>query len=309
MKWMLIFVSVTLLNVSSAIGASPPQTPIPPSTLKVVVTLPVLKDFVRQIGKGRVSVQSLLSGLENQHTYTSSPKDVVMIQKADLLVKIGLGLDLWTEDLIKNTRTRGLVVLDTSKGVALIRDPDHKPSNDPSHQKKNHTIGNPHIWLDPENAKMMIEHIREVLVSLDPENESFYRDNQKAYFVKLDQLQQDLISRIKQLKNRKIITHHNAWPYFARRFGFDLRSSIIEQVGAEPSVQRMAGLIKKIKQEDIKVIISEPQLNARLPKILVEETQIKLVLLSPIPGVIEGVETYTTMIKYNVEKLLSVLED
>lgn len=292
---------MALFNGSLAIAASPPQAPIPPSTIKVVVTLPVLKDFVRQIGKGRVSVKSLLSGLENQHTYTSSPKDVVLIQKADLLVKIGLGLDLWTEGLIKNTRTGDLVVLVTSKGIPLIRDPEHHGKND--------AIGNPHIWLDPENAKTMIEHIRKALVSLDPENESFYQDNQAAYFIKLDQLQQDLIARIKQLKNRKIITHHNAWPYFARRFGFDLRSSIIEQVGAEPSVRQMAALIKKIKQENIKVIISEPQLNQRLPLILVEETQGKLILLSPIPGVIKGVETYITMVKYNVEKLLSVLED
>ena len=267
----------------------------------------VLKDFVQQIGKDKVKVKSLLSGLESEHTYTSSPKDILAIHQADMLVKIGLGLDVWTDTLIENAQNPHLVTVITSTGIPLIS--NWLPHESSETLPKDIHRGNPHIWLDPDNAKVMIKHITEGLIKLDPDHRLFYLNNQEAYFNHLNKLQTSLIHQIKLLPTRKMITHHDAWPYFARRFGFTILGNIIVQVGAEPSARQITTLIKTIKQENIKVIVSEPQLNPRFPNILAEETSAQVVVLTPIPGMLVGAETYDSMIKYNVETLISALKD
>ena len=281
---------------------------VPEKPVKVVTTLTVLKDLVKQVGKERVDVTNLLSGLESQHTYTSSPSDILAIQKADLLVKVGLGLEVWTENLIANAQNSDLLIVTTSTGISLLEDSHYHESEEIS-SRDEHRSGNPHIWLDPENAKIMIQHIAQGLIRLDPSYRSFYLKNQAAYFEKLDILQKNLMDQVNRLPNRKIITHHDAWPYFARRFGFKIQGNIIIQVGTEPSAWKIADLIKTIKRENIKVIISEPQLNPLLPRILAEETGARVVLLTPIPGTLKGAETYSSMIKYNVENLAAALKE
>lgn len=281
---------------------------VPEKPVKVVTTLTVLKDLVKQVGKERVDVTNLLSGLESQHTYTSSPSDILAIQKADLLVKVGLGLEVWTENLIANAQNSDLLIVTTSTGISLLEDSHYHESEEIS-SRDEHRSGNPHIWLDPENAKIMIQHITQGLIRLDPSYRSFYLKNQAAYFEKLDILQKNLMDQVNRLPNRKIITHHDAWPYFARRFGFKIQGNIIIQVGTEPSAWKIADLIKTIKRENIKVIISEPQLNPLLPRILAEETGARVVLLTPIPGTLKGAETYSSMIKYNVENLAAALKE
>jgi len=290
--------------------AAPPRKPEPlQNPIKVVATLPVLKDFVEQVGKERVEVKSLLTGLESEHTYTPRPADIMAIREAQMLVKVGLGLEVWTDSLIANASNPYLLVLTTSRGVPLMKGSENNKAREiPSHKDAAH-LGDPHIWLDPENAKIMIRHITEGLIKLDPAHKSSYLKNQAAYFKVLDDLQKRLIAKVQALKNRKIITHHAAWPYFARRFGFVIRGNIITQVGTEPSAQRIANFIKLIKREKIRVIVSEPQLNPRLPQILSEETGAKVVVLTPMPGAIRGAESYLSMIKYNVETLISALRE
>jgi ABC-type Zn uptake system ZnuABC Zn-binding protein ZnuA len=299
----LVFIFSGLLLIQGNTMAADPDKPI-----KVVTTLTVLKDFVKQVGKERVNVTNLLSGLESQHTYTSRPSDILAIQKADMLVKVGLGLEVWIENLIANAKNPDLLIITTSTGVSLLEN-SHDHESEEISSRDVQRSGNPHIWLDPENAKIMIEHITQGLIRLDPNYRSFYFMNQAAYFEKLDVLQKSLIDQINLLPNRKIITHHDAWPYFAHRFGFKIYGNIIMQVGTEPSAWKIADLIKTIKRENIKVIISEPQLNPLLPRILTEETDARVVLLTPIPGTLKGAETYSSMIKYNVKNLAAALKE
>src|SRR5215510_16132806 len=94
--------------------------------LHVVTTIPVLKDFVEQVGGPHVRVTSLLNGYENEHTYAPKPSDLVAVRKARLLVEVGLGLEVWVSSLVKNAGSASLQVITTSKGIGLLRDrPDH----------------------------------------------------------------------------------------------------------------------------------------------------------------------------------------
>ncbi len=295
-----------LLPLAILYGADP---------IPIVATLPVLKDFTERIGGEHVRVNSLITGMESEHTYTPKPSDVTAIRQARLLVKIGLGLEVWVNTLIENADRPDLIIVTTSDGVPLIRDPSESAEHpigkgeiDRKHAfKERHTMGNPHIWLDPENVKIMIRHITEGLIKVDPAHKDDFLHNQSRYIMELESLEKELKKKIDPLKNRAIITHHPAWPYFARRFGFVIKGDILTQVGSEPSAKHLGNLIKQIKKEKVKVIVSEPQLNDKIPKMLAEETGAKIVILSPLPGALPGTASYLDLIRYNAETLISAL--
>jgi len=276
-----------------------------PDRVNVVVTIPVLKDFAEQVGGNRVNVTSLLSGQENEHTYAPKPSDLLAVRKARLLVEVGLGLEVWVSSLVKNSGNPSLRVVTTSKGIALIRD-RQKPETGPEDAKRQ-PGGNPHIWLDPENAKVMMRHITEALMRADPDFATTYRENQAAYLGRLDQVQAELMERVRSLSDRRLIVHHPAWPYFARRFKFQISDEIVTQSGGEPSAHHLQRLVDRIRRERIRVIVSEPQLNPKIPEALARETGARVVVLSPLPGAMPGTETYLDLLRYNVDQLAGAL--
>lgn len=269
--------------------------------IKVVTTLTFLEDFVKNIGGSRVEVKSLLTGLESEHTYTPKPSDIASVRDAKVLVKIGLGLEIWVDSLIKNASNNNLKVITTSSGIPLLRNEEHDAHGHDVH------AGNPHIWLDPERAKVMIRHITDGLIKIDPEGRKIYLSNQSEYFKKIDIMRKNIEIKLRNLPNRKIVTHHPAWPYFAQRFKLTIADNIQIQVGSEPSAKHVASIINRIRQEKIRAIVSEPQLNPKTPKAIADETGAKLITLTPVPGGLPGTGTYIEMMEYNGEQLANGL--
>ena len=299
LRWA-ILISYGLLAAPLAHAASPPEP------LNIVVTIPVLKDLTEQVGGPHVRVTSLLSGYENEHTYSPKPSDLVAVRKARLLFEVGIGLEVWVSSLVKNAGSASLRVVTTSKGIALLRD---RPNRDgAAHGAEEEERGNPHVWMDPENATTMLRHITEALIQIDPAYATEYRTNQASYLRKLDQLQGDLSNRITRLADRRFIAHHPAWPYFARRFGFQIVGTIQPQSGSEPSALQLHGLIAKINKERIKVVVSEIQLSQKIPELLAKETGARVVVLTTLPGGLPHTETYLDMLRYNVLQLANALE-
>ena len=295
-----ILISQSLLTAPILLASSPAEP------LNIVVTIPVLKDLAEQVGGPYVRVTSLLSGYENEHTYSPKPSDLVAVRKARLLFEVGIGLEVWVSSLVKNAGSPSLRVVTTTKGIALLRDkPDHEGA---SHAGGEDEQGNPHVWMDPENAMTMMRHITEALIQVDPEHATEFRTNQASYLRKLDQLRRDLSERITRLADRRFVAHHPAWPYFARRFGFDVAATIQLQSGSEPSALQLQTLIGKIKKDRIKVIVSEIQLSQKIPDLLAKETKTKVIVLTTLPGGLPGTETYLDMLRYNVLQLANALE-
>lgn len=281
--------------------AAPPTEP-----LNIVVTIPVLKDLAEQVGGPHVRVISLLNGYENEHTYSPKPSDLVAVRKARLLFEVGIGLEVWVSSLVKNAGSPSLRVVTTSKGIALLRDRPDRGGD--AHAGEEEERGNPHVWLDPENAMTMMRHITEALIQVDPAHTTEYRTNQASYLRKLDQLRQDLSDRIAHLVDRRFIAHHPAWPYLARRFGFKIVGTIQPQSGSEPSALQLHGLIAKIKKERIKVVVSEIQLSQKIPDLLAKETGARVVVLTTLTGGLPNTETYIDMLRYNVLQLTNALD-
>jgi ABC-type Zn uptake system ZnuABC Zn-binding protein ZnuA len=274
--------------------------------LNIVVTIPVLKDLAEQVGGHHVRVTSLLRGYENEHTYSPKPSDLIAVRKARLLFEVGIGLEVWVSSLVKNAGSPSLRVVTTSKGIALLRDrSDHDGAAQTAEEDER---GNPHVWMDPENATTMMRHITEALIQIDPAHATEYRANQASYLRKLDQLRGDLSDRITRLADRRFIAHHPAWPYFARRFGFQIVGTIQPQSGSEPSALQLHGLIAKIKKDRIKVVVSEIQLSQKIPDLLAKETGARVVVLTTLPGGLPNTETYLDMLRYNVLQLANALD-
>ncbi|MFQ5580297.1 MAG: metal ABC transporter substrate-binding protein [Nitrospiria bacterium] len=269
--------------------------------IAVVATLPVLKGFTEKIGGAHVRVTSLIHGLESEHTYTPKPSDVVAIRRARLLIKIGLGLEVWVDPLIENADRADLPIVTTSQGVFLIDDEAH------ALEHPGESGANPHIWLDPENAKIMIQNIVEGLIKVDPVHKNDFIQNQSRYIQDLDLLVEELMETVKTLPDKAIITHHPAWPYFSHRFGFIIKGDILSQIGSRPSARHLGRLIDLIRKEGVRVIVSEPQLSSKVPRILADETGASVVVLSPLPGAIPGTETYFDLIRHNIEALVAAL--
>jgi ABC-type Zn uptake system ZnuABC Zn-binding protein ZnuA len=274
--------------------------------INVVVTIPVLKDLAEQVGRSHVRVQSLLSGYENEHTYSPKPSDLVAVRKAHLLFEIGIGLEVWVASLVKTAGSPSLRVITTSQGIGVIHeDTGHRHGHD--EETAGGATGNPHIWLDPDNAVIMLRHITDALSQIDPIHTDEYRDNLAAYLQQLEQLRAELSRRVQSLQDRRFIAHHPAWPYFARHFGFEIAGTIQMQSGAESSALHLQSLIATIKKNRITVIVSEIQLSQRLPSLLAKETRARVVVLTTLPGGLPGTETYLDMLRYNVLQLADAL--
>jgi ABC-type Zn uptake system ZnuABC Zn-binding protein ZnuA len=216
-------------------------------------------------------------------------------------------LEVWVGSLVKSASNKNLTVVTTSKGIALVREHESRePTNRMGRGARR--FGNPHVWLDPENAKIMLRHITDAFSAADPQHAGDYRKRQADYLIELDRLQSELTMRVRDLPDRRIIVHHPAWPYFARRFGFQVFGEILSQPGSESSAQHLQRLIATMRKEHIHVIVSEPQLNQKIPEVLAHETGARVVVLTPLPGALPGTETYLDMLRYNVHQLARTLE-
>jgi zinc/manganese transport system substrate-binding protein/zinc transport system substrate-binding protein/manganese/iron transport system substrate-binding protein len=272
--------------------------PLASEPLNVVVTIPVLKDFADRIGGPHVRVVSLLSGRENEHTYSPKPSDLAAVRRAKVVIQIGLGLEVWVGSLIRNAGAEGVLIVTTSDGVERIAGP----------AEHGHAGGNPHIWLDPENAQQMVRQIARALSKADPGHAADYRVNEDRYLHELRGLEDDLLVQLEPVADRRIVVHHPAWPYFANRFGFHVAGEIVTQSGAEPSARHLQALAKMIREERIRVIVSEPQLNQKLPRILAQESGARVVVLTAMPGGVPGTDSYLDMLRYNVMQLAQALQ-
>jgi zinc/manganese transport system substrate-binding protein/zinc transport system substrate-binding protein/manganese/iron transport system substrate-binding protein len=154
----------------------------------------------------------------------------------------------------------------------------------------------------------MVRQITDVLSQVAPSHAMDFQRNQASYLLELQRVTAELVDRLRPVSDRRMIVHHPAWPYFARRFGLQIVGEIQLQSGAEPSPRHLQALIAQIRRDHIKVIVSEPQLNQKLPRILARESGARLVMLTPLPGGVPGTDTYLDMLRYNVLQLVNAFD-
>lgn len=262
--------------------------------IKVVTTIPTLRDFVTQVGGEKIEVVSLLKGGEDLHTFDPRPSDTRAVFGADILVKVGIGLDGWVDKIIKASGNRRLRVVEASQGVEVIRSPGENIS---------HISGNPHVWHDPGNARVMLKNIYNALTGAFPQGESYFRANLETYTAKLTALDKELDGALSEIKDRRVVTYHPGWAYLVKRFSLRELFSIERSPGREPSAREMADSIDTIKKEKVKLILGEPEAPRKVLFIISKESGAAVVNLAPEVGSLPGTGSYMGMMRHNVGEI------
>jgi len=238
------------------------------SEIIVVVTIPPQAEFVKRVGGEKVAVITMVPQWANPHTYEPTPAQLMNVSKAKMYVKMGSGIEFeiaWM-DKIKSINENMLIV-DCSKGIELLKE-DGK--------------ADPHIWLSPKNAKIIVENIFKGFVQIDPANSTYYEQNKEAYLRELDALDKEIsqiLSKTSKTSAHKFIVYHPAWSYFARDFGLEQIS--IEEGGKEPTPERIASIIEEAKRNNITKIFASPQFKDKA-EVIAKEIGGEVVEINPL---------------------------
>ncbi|OKI71737.1 manganese ABC transporter [Micromonospora sp. CB01531] len=240
-------------------------------TVAVVATTPEVADFARNVGGNAVSVTQIIKPNVDPHDYEPTPADIQAIGAAKLVIKNGVGLEEWLDGTISAAGFKGTLV-DTSQGVALRKgDPGDEETKD----------GDPHIWHNPRNAKIMAENIEKALVTVDSGHADAYRANFQAYAAKLDKLDADNERKFAALPadDRKLVTNHDAFGYYIDRYQLRFVGAVIPSLdtSAELSATQINDLVAKIKATGTKAIFSESSLPPKAAEAIARQAGVKVV--------------------------------
>lgn len=288
-----------------------PTNIFPSTKLKVVTATADLADFVRVIGMDKVEVVSLTSGNQDPHFIEPRPSMVMKVKNADMLVRLGMDLDIWMQSLIDASRNSkvsygGVGYVEVSGKIDKLEVPTGKVD---ASMGDIHIFGNPHYWLDPENAKPILETILKKLCYQLPSETEYFQKNYKEYLQKLDSAIVVWKKKMEPYSGEKIVTYHNSWPYFAKRFNLSLVDFVEPKPGIPPTPSHIVALIEKIKREKVKVIVMEPYFILKVAETIAEQSRSKVIVLSPSVGGIEGIKTYLDLFDYNINKLVESLKN
>lgn len=279
--------------------------------LNVVTTTPDFADFARNIGGDRVSVTSLMRGDQDPHAVEPRPSMVMQVKKADLLIRVGMDLDLWVESLIDASRNPKVMkeargYLDASQKIAKLEVPEGKIDGS---MGDIHIYGNPHYWTDPENAASILDQILSRLCELQPSDAEYFKQNQINYSEKLGIAIQKWKGVLQPYAGIAIVTYHNSWPYFVRCFGLSIAGFVEPKPGIPPTPAHIAALVDKMKASKAKIIIMEPYFNLKTAQSIAAKAGAKVAILSPSVGGVNGTDSYIDLLEYNVNHLADALRN
>jgi ABC-type Zn uptake system ZnuABC Zn-binding protein ZnuA len=246
----LIFLCVTSACGKKEEPKSPPPTP-EVKKINVVTTVAPITSMVENIGGDMIRLTGIIPEGINSHTFEPVPSDVKILAEADLLIVNGLQLEEPTLKLAKANLKAGSAILQLGDKTITAKEYIYDFSFPKSH---NHP--NPHLWLNPQHALSYATLIRDELVRIDPDNKAAYEQNAAAYLKKLEALDQAVEEAVKTIpeSNRRLLTYHDSWPYFARRYGFQIIGAVQPSDFADPSPREVKRLIDQIRKEEVPAV-------------------------------------------------------
>jgi manganese/iron transport system substrate-binding protein len=298
LSFFLVVLTALLLAIAAltaACGGKGEQTP-PRAGPKVVTSIELFADLIRQVGGERAQVTALVPADADPHTYEPVPSKVVDVSKADLVLINGLGLEETLLSLIKNNVRSGVPVIEMSAGLPVLGAGDQG-------------TGNPHLWLDVRNAEHYVEVIRDSLIQVDPEGEQEYSANAQKYLSELQDLDRQVEQSIASIppERRKLVTFHDAYPYLAERYGLQLVGVVVRSPGQEPSAGDVADLATTIEAENVPVVFKEPEFNARVLELAAKDAGVEVCTLYS--DAFQGeVNSYVKLMQFDANELARCLD-
>jgi ABC-type Zn uptake system ZnuABC Zn-binding protein ZnuA len=247
------------------------------SAINVVAASPELADITKQVGGDLVSVYSVAKPNQDYHMLEPRPSDVSRIARADMVVQIGLDLDMWMDALMNaagNSRVNkgGRGYVDASVGIPLLEVP-HKQITGASGDI--HVYGNPHYFYDPENGKIVARNIMQGLIRVSPSRRSTFESNYKRFAEEIDRRTAAWQRELAPYKGQSVVIYHDSAVYFIRRFGLRLFGELEPKPGIPPTANHVRDLINRMKEAHVKAMVVESIYPARYPDMVARETGAK----------------------------------
>src|SRR5262249_38355587 len=232
--------------------------------LSVVATTTDLRSLVEVVGGDRVAVDALVSPGQDPHGVDLKPGQLGALKRAVLLVRVGLDHEPWLPRALRTARGPDSLPLDLdcSRGVTLLQ--AETPRARPERGVHVHGFGNPHYWLDPENARLITAGILQALARLAPAALGYFERPGADFLVRPEAGLARWQAALAPPRGARIVVVHESGPYFARRFGLEIVAAVEPTPGVPPSPASLAALTRQMKEAQVRVIIAEPYSDAAL---------------------------------------------
>lgn len=272
------------LSLLTGCGTQPADTAADDGRLRVLTSFYPMYDFACKIGGDCIDVTNMVPSGTEPHDWEPSTNDLKNLEKADVFIYNGADMEPWADDLLVS-RSDTLHVVEASENVELrTTDGEHEHAHEHEDADHHHGDFDPHVWLDPENAKIEMEAIRDALCAADPENSTVFQSNYEKYAAELDVLDAEFREKLAPLPNRTIVVAHEAFGYLCDAYG-------LTQVGieglspdSEPDPGRMAEVIDFVREHSISTIFFEELVSPKVAEAIASETGAQAKMLSPLEG-------------------------
>jgi zinc transport system substrate-binding protein len=299
--------SLAILATASLLALTASATA---ADLKVVVTIKPLHALVGEVMSGVGSPELLVKGAASTHTYTLRPSEARALNHADLFFRMSETVEPFTVKMVKSLPKRvEVVTLQEAPGMALLAQRtgatferrDDGKANDHGHNHRTHQKGDivdGHVWLDPDNAKAMVDRIEQALCARYPAHAAAFKANAAALRARLDALAAELAGELAPIAAKPYIVFHDAFQYLERRYGLNVVGSISINPEIPPSAKRLTELRRKIQSLSAVCVFAEPQFDTRLVDNLIEGTAARTGTLDPEGGSLDpGPDLYFTLMR------------
>jgi zinc transport system substrate-binding protein len=227
------------------------------------------------------------------HDYSATTADMKTLANSQFFVINGAGMESFMDEVIK--QQPNLKIIDSGKGIEMIKGDREEGDN-------------PHLWVSISNAITQVKNISEQLSSLDPDNGVKYKENSDTYVKKLEVQRDKMHKELDNVKNRDIITFHEAFPYFAKEFKLNIVGVIEREPDSEPNAKELAETIETIKKLKVKALFVEPQYSPKAAETISKETNSKIYTLDPaVTGAMDA-DAYINIMESNLKTLLEALK-
>ncbi len=246
--------------------------------IHAVVSILPQKTFVEAIGGDMVTVTLMVLPGNSPHTYEPKPSQMKDISKAELYFAIGVEFENIWLDKFKNLN-KSIEVIDLSHNIEkLSMLSHHKKEHSSKHQHQNN---DPHIWTSPDNVQIIAKNIFEALVSIDPDNRNYYKQNYDKFISLVVETDREIKTILSKRPNRtNFMVFHPSWGYFAKTYGLQQLSVEIE--GKAPKPKELIDLMREAKKERISAIFTQPEFSDNIAKVIANELHIKVIKVSPL---------------------------
>jgi ABC-type Zn uptake system ZnuABC Zn-binding protein ZnuA len=278
--------------------------------LKVVTSTTDLHDIATAVGGSRIRATHIAEGFQDPHFVEAKPSYVLQLRDADVFAFVGLDLEVgWMSLLLEGSRNAKLTpgspgYVDVSRVIPVL---DVAVGRVDRSQGDVHPLGNPHYWLDPENAKRIAALFQQTFSALDPAGAATYARNAASFSSELDAASAAWDAHLSQIRGKPVVAWHTSWRYFAQYTGMNIVGFVEPKPGVPPSAQHLAGLVQTMRRTGAQVIIMEPFYDRRVAERIAGLTGATVLVLPPSVGGIKGIDSYIAMMQHNLTMLARAL--